>query len=337
MMKKVSWLLVAVMLATMLVPQVAAPVLAAEAIQLQEDFEAYVPGPFGGSGSPWSVASKEGCSMEVVTEGTNQVFKASLSYAGASQTTNDSYIQSSAYDFSGKTILSFRIKMENKNQGSMNLILRDTNANAGLGSLNLFSISNTQVKYLTDMQAAAVTETVDTEQWMTIQIVMDIANQTVTAYRDGVQKARAENIRSISSKLEGYNFAKASLRYQLYVGKTADNTVKMLLDDISMQSDFAADARFIVTGYTLTKQIGTISRPNHGFISGRANGWSAGPQCDQSGAVRCYESGIVQGRCFITVCKGEPDTACTPADSAGQRPNHDCAARGRRYAAAAAL
>lgn len=260
-MKKVSWLLVAVMLATMLVPQVAAPVLAAEAIQLQEDFEAYAPGPFGGSGSPWSVVSKEGCSMEVVTEGTNQVFKASLSYAGASQTTNDSYIQSSAYDFSGKTILSFRIKMENKNQGSMNLILRDTNANAGLGSLNLFSISNTQVKYLTDMQAAAVTETVDTEQWMTIQIVMDIANQTVTAYRDGVQKARAENIRSISSKLEGYNFAKASLRYQLYVGKTAGNTVKMLLDDISMQSDFAADARFIVTGYTLTKQIGTISRP----------------------------------------------------------------------------
>lgn len=260
-MKKVSWLLVVAMLTALLAPSAALPVLADGTVNFSENFEGYQTGAFVGQTMPWGAASKEGCDMQILADGTNQVLKTSLGYLSAEQASNDSYIQSKAYDLSGKTILTYRIKLENASQGSMNLILRDTNSNAGLGSLNLMTLAGTEAKYLPEMLSAPVTETVDPTQWMTFQIVLDIANQTVTAYHNGVQKAQAVNIRSFSAKLQGYNFAQASVRFHLYVGKTVGRSISMLLDDIVIVTDYATDSSLSVTEFGVTKSIGAANRP----------------------------------------------------------------------------
>ena len=260
-MKKVSWLLIVAMLAALLAPTAALTAMADGAIHFSDDFQSYPIGAFAGQSSPWSVASKDGCDMQVMAEGTNKILKTGLSYLSTEQASNDSYIQSKAYDLSGKTILSYRVKFENASQGSMNLILRDTNSNAGMGSLTLMTIAGTQVKYLGDMLSAPVTETIDPTQWMTFQIVLDIANQTVTAYHNGVQKAQAVNIRSFSAKLQGYNFAQAGARFHLYVGKSVGRNISMFLDDIEIVTDYSTDSSMSVTELGVTKQIGTAARP----------------------------------------------------------------------------
>lgn len=224
---------------------------AADSLYIADDYES-------GIDPSWGMTIKEGGSAEIQSETVNGQVNHYLDLAMSwheGMSVNDTLFQNSFMDFTQNMYVSFCIRATELKQGNLTVSLRQ-NGPAELGTLSLMNFSNGTVSYLNGFNTG-VTETLEpSDTWTRFDIAFDLKNNTVTAYRDGEQKAQCSNARDVTEQTRKFNFPSAALRYQIFALREPGSRVSFQLDNLLlMQNDSLAPGLLIMDRKLYKNQI----------------------------------------------------------------------------------